>query len=106
MLALLPAAASADEKSLYRAELRSLKRIHRRRAGEDRGPGSKAHLEAARDRSPGYWTPEVHYSLAMRPDGHRNPFGRSTTPRPAGRDYISFRPRTEQEHRSHPEPTV
>jgi hypothetical protein len=49
MLALLPAAASADEKSLYRAELRSLNASIAAALAKTADRESKAHLEAARD---------------------------------------------------------
>jgi hypothetical protein len=49
MLALLPAAASADEKSLYRAELRSLNAGIAAALAKTADRESKAHLEGARD---------------------------------------------------------
>jgi hypothetical protein len=49
MLALLPAAASADEKSLYRAELRSLNASIAAALAKTTDRQSKAHLEGARD---------------------------------------------------------
>jgi hypothetical protein len=49
MLALLPAAASADEKSLYRAELRSLNASIAAALAKTADRESKAHLEGARD---------------------------------------------------------
>jgi hypothetical protein len=49
MLALLPAAASADEKSLYRAELRSLNASVAAALTKTTDRQSKAHLEGARD---------------------------------------------------------
>jgi len=49
LLAMLPAAASADEKSLYRAELRSLNAGIAAALAKTADRESKAHLEAARD---------------------------------------------------------
>jgi hypothetical protein len=49
MLAMLPAAASADEKSLYRAELRSLNASIAAALAKATDRESKAHLEGARD---------------------------------------------------------
>ena len=49
LLAMLPAAASADEKSLYRAELRSLNASIAAALGKTADRTSKAHLEGARD---------------------------------------------------------
>ena len=49
MLALLPAAASADEKSLYRAELRSLNAGIAAALAKTTDRESRAHLEGARD---------------------------------------------------------
>jgi hypothetical protein len=49
MLALLPAAASADEKSLYRAELRSLNAAVAAALAKTVDRTSRAHLEGARD---------------------------------------------------------
>ena len=49
LLAMLPAAASADEKSLYRAELRSLNASIAAALAKTTDRQSKAHLEGARD---------------------------------------------------------
>lgn len=49
LLAMLPAAASADEKSLYRAELRSLNASIAAALAKTADRESKAHLEGARD---------------------------------------------------------
>jgi hypothetical protein len=49
MLALLPAAASGDEKSLYRAELRSLNAAVAAALAKTADRTSRAHLEGARD---------------------------------------------------------
>ena len=49
MLAMLPAAASADEKPLYRAELRSLNASIAAALAKTADRESKAHLEGARD---------------------------------------------------------
>jgi len=78
---MLPAAASADEKSLYRAEMRSLNASIAAALAKTADRESKAHLEGARTRSqdPG---PEVRSAASS--SGIAIRLG-STTPRPAGR---------------------